>query len=49
MVARKYNGVDYLPWRSMYQENRVIDALIPEELWQQLGIKYSCFELNEQK
>jgi len=47
MVARKYHGVDYLPWRSMYETKRVIDALIPEESWQQCGIKYSCFEYKK--
>lgn len=44
MVARKYLGVAYLPWQSAFNKKKVIDAVLSEEQWGELGIKYSCFQ-----
>lgn len=45
MIARKYLGVEYLPWKAAFDNKRVIDAVVAEEQWGELGIKYSCFQV----
>lgn len=42
MAKRGYDST-YNPWVKLYKAEKVIDALIPEEQWGNLGIKYSCF------
>lgn len=43
MAKRKYD-ITYNPWVKMFEHGKVIDALIPEEVWPERGIKYSCFD-----
>jgi Protein of unknown function (DUF3800) len=37
----------YEPWLAMFNAKKVIDALLPEAQRPLLGIKYSCFEMNQ--
>jgi hypothetical protein len=43
MAKRKYDPT-YNPWVKLFENKKVIDALIPENQWQKCGIKYSCFD-----
>lgn len=43
MAKRKYDPT-YNPWVKLFEHKKVIDALLPEADWPQLGIKYSCFD-----
>jgi len=40
------NGYDsrYDPWRLLFENKKVINALLSEEEWEFKGVKYSCFE-----
>ncbi|HEY9480764.1 MAG TPA: DUF3800 domain-containing protein [Candidatus Paceibacterota bacterium] len=44
MVRRKRDPGYYL-WQILFKNKKIIDALIPSNLWRQLGIKYSCFDI----
>lgn len=48
MVKRKYDHL-YNPWVKLYENKRVIDALLDEDDVINLGIKYSCFDSQESK
>lgn len=43
MAKRKYDP-RYPPWLTLFSKGKVIDALISEQDYQTLGIKYSCFD-----
>lgn len=43
MAKRKYEPT-YNPWILLYENSKVIDALLPEQEWSSKGIKYSCFD-----
>ena len=48
MVKRKYDPL-YRPWSVFFERRTVIDAHIPKEEYEFLGIKYSCFDDTESK
>jgi hypothetical protein len=43
MAKRKYDPT-YNPWIKLFENAKVIDALIPACDWPECGIKYSCFD-----
>lgn len=43
MIKRKYD-FSYKPWAVLFENKKVIDALLKEEEWLYCGIKYSCFD-----
>ncbi len=43
MTKRKYD-VFYKPWVVLFENKKVIDALLKETEWLYCGIKYSCFD-----
>ncbi len=48
MAKRKYEPT-YNPWVALYNNKKVIDALLPESEWSSRGIKYSCFDDSSSK
>lgn len=47
MAKRRYEPT-YNPWVLLYENKKVIDALLPEKEWLSRGIKYSCFDEYEE-
>lgn len=48
MVKRKYEP-SYNPWVQLFENKKVIDALLKDSELESLGIKYSCFDNPESK
>ncbi len=48
MAKRRYDS-SYGAWKILFENKKVIDAILPNEEWQEKGIKYSCFEEFESK
>jgi hypothetical protein len=44
-MARGGYDADYLPYRTLRNNKKLIDDLLTEEELPHLGIKYSCFDL----
>lgn len=48
MAKRGYDS-EYRGWKNLFDNKKVIDALLVENLWNEKAIKYSCFEDFESK
>lgn len=49
MAKMRYDP-DYKPWKVLFDNNKVVDALLPPGCAESQGIKYSCFEgVGQQK
>ena len=48
MAKRRYDP-SYVAWKILFENKKVIDAILPKEEWDEKGIKYSCFEDFESK
>ena len=49
-MAKRKHDPNYRPWQVLAENKKVIDALLQEDEYENLGIKYSCFdEFGQQK